>query len=368
MLAHNGFQDRPIRPLWHPSVVDATDRELGLTKGLAGADIQRVPGAARACPTCGFIVGASKRFCARCGSRVAERAPVVTVPVAAGAPLDDARFVALGRVNELATADTNQPRRADLLRSVAEHQAPRCTDCGGQPAVPVALRRSRRQTSFLVAIAVSAVALALLRRFERDPAILVGWVFATLGALVVTLPLLPWWRCRTVHSTLCRECAQAQGRIALDRAARSAAIFPPSLLWNLPAISRDVRTLRQIRHVPAASDRKRNAQRAGLPVYLRPGIPLALAGSLAFAWIAQTNAPYRAAQWLGIERSAPWVVGGCVSIPDDGAEHATAVSCALAHDGHILALVAMPDDCPVHTERAVVHRNHYFCIDKRSSY
>ena len=24
VLAHNGFQDRPIRPLWHPSEIEAT--------------------------------------------------------------------------------------------------------------------------------------------------------------------------------------------------------------------------------------------------------------------------------------------------------------------------------------------------------
>jgi hypothetical protein len=61
-------------------------------------------------------------------------------------------------------------------------------------------------------------------------------------------------------------------------------------------------------------------------------------------------------------------VGGCVSIPPDTPEHATAVDCELAHDGHILAVVAVPDDCPVRTEHAIVHRGHYFCIDERGSY
>lgn len=326
-----------------------------------------MPGVARACPTCGFIVGASKRFCARCGTKVSEHAPVVAVPVGHAAPLHDERFVALGRVNELAIADTDHPHRADLLRSVAEHQAPRCTDCGGQPAAPVALRRTRRQTAFLVAVLLSALSLALLRRYERDPAVLVGWIFATLGAIGVTLPLLPWWRCRTVHSTLCRECTQGQARIALDRAARSAAIFPPSLLWNLPAIALDVRALRQVRAVPTAADRKRNAIRPGLPAFLRPGIPLALAGALAFATIPYTDAPYRAAQWLGVERAGPWVVGGCASIPG-APERATAVDCDLAHDGHILAVVAVPDDCPVGTHDSVARRGRYFCVDDRGSY
>jgi hypothetical protein len=312
------------------------------------------------CPTCSFGVGESKRYCARCGSAVPRDAPLADYDSPPAQVSSDERFAALGRATMLATAETRTPLRADLLRSVAEHEAPRCADCGGRPAVSIALRRSRRQTAFVAVLVAAVVALRALRWIDRDPSLIVGWVFAVAGAVLLTLPLMPWWRCRTVHMVVCRECGLAQTRALLDRAARSGALLPVSLLWNGPAIATDYQALRKLTAVASPRERRGRGLDAGRSLLQRSGIYLLALSFVALFAFARSDAPITLARAAGIEAAGPWEVGGCVSV--EGAV-GKPVDCQFAHDGHVLEIVRRPDDCPVHTVAAVEHAGRYYCVD-----
>jgi hypothetical protein len=214
----------------------------------------------------------------------------------------------------------------------------------------------------LTSIAVSAATFAALRRLDRDPSLLVGWVFLTLGALFLTFPVMPWWCCRTVRVTACRECGTAQARIAIDRALRSGALLPFSLLWNAQAIALDVRALDELRGLDHPTEYTVRTQDPGPPLIGRAGVwllGLALVGAL---WAARTDAPLTVLRWAGVERAARWQLGGCVS---DDAGDERPVDCALAHDGHVRDIVTHRDDCPVGTDpaTAVAHDGRYYCID-----